>query len=481
MRMNTLRSSELMKCGRLDSGYYLSAGRRAAAMLDAAREQGVTFRRLGQPSGIANVWQPNRFKRVYAALKEEKLPYLRPYDIFEFLPNPADYLSAKRSENIDSYRLKTGTLLQSCSGRNLGPTVFVDNYVSRFVLSHDILRIEIADEALRYYVLTFLKSSFGQALLRQQKTGSVIDHISVEHVIDIEVPFLAESDLAEVSETMREACELKEKARLTLAEIQRLYENALPKLNRKNPTPLGWTVDSRRITSRLDAASYDPLVASVATALLRIGGKRVDQVATVLKPPGRYKTTYVSAEYGTPILSGTQLLQHTPINLQYLAARSLKNRSEYEIHTGWLAYQADGRAEETLGLPVMIMHDRDGWLASGHVGRVIAKRGVSSGWLCTALRTPHCQIQIKALASGSVVDSTFPTDMESVILPPCTSDIDWNRVVDAWEDFARATELENKAVHLLERRLTESSQAGRAAIVPPNSSLFGEGVKRELQ
>src|SRR5258708_21280165 len=149
----------------------------------------------------------------------------------------------------------------------------------------------------------------------------------------------------------------------------------------------GWTDKPRTLTSRLDAASYNPLVASIRTALLRIGGKRVDEVATVLKPPGRYKTTYVSADHGTPILSGTQLLQHTPINLQYLAARALKNRSDYEVHADWLAYQADGRAEETLGLPVIITPERDGWLASGHVGRVVANDGGNPGWLCAALRT----------------------------------------------------------------------------------------------
>jgi hypothetical protein len=456
MRIDTLQASEFLKSGRLDSAFYLSAGRHAAATLNTARHRGISFRRLGQPSGIANVWQPNRFKRVYAAANETKLPYLRPYDIFEFLPTPADFLSAKRSKNIDSYRLRRGMLLQSCSGRNLGPAVFVDDYLGQFVLSHDILRMEIRDESLRYYVLAFLKSSLGQALLRQQRTGSVIDHISVEHVVDLEVPVLADSSFAAVTQAMREACELNEKARLTLANIQKAYEDTLPKLDRKSPTSSGWTLKSRKITGRLDAASYDPLVASIRSILLRLGGKRVCEVATVLKPPGRYKTTYVSAEHGTPILSGTQLLQHTPINLQYLASRSLKNRADYEIRADWLAYQADGRAEETLGLPVMITRDRDGWLASGHVGRVVGKPGVNPGWLCAALRTPHCQIQIKSLTSGSVVDSTFPSDMKSVVLPPFSSAVEWSRVVEAWRDFSRVTELENKSVRLLEKCLSES-------------------------
>jgi hypothetical protein len=197
------------------------------------------------------------------------------------------------------------------------------------------------------------------------------------------------------------------------------------------------------------------LVLSVRNSLKRLGGQTVLEVSHVLKPPGRYKTNYVSAEHGTPLLSGTQLLQHTTINLQYLAARALKNAADYQVRTGWLAYQADGRAEETLGLPVMITSDRDNWLASGHVGRVIAKNGVNPGWLCTALRTPHCQIQIKALASGSVVDSTFPEDMESVILPPKVEGIKWSQATDSWNAFALVTDLESKAIRLLQQKLVQ--------------------------
>ncbi len=117
MRIDTLQSSEFLDSGRLDSAYYLSAGRHAVATLDAARRQGVVFRRLGQQGGIANVWQPNRFKRVYAATREEKLPYLRPYDIFEFLPTPADFLSAKRSVNIDAAPKLLGKESRPCGVR----------------------------------------------------------------------------------------------------------------------------------------------------------------------------------------------------------------------------------------------------------------------------------------------------------------------------------------------------------------------------
>lgn len=457
MKIDTLRATDLLKTSRLDSAYHLSSGKHATATLLSAREKGLAFRQLGE-GGIGNVWQPNRFKRAYAAPREKSLPYLRPYDVFEYLPVAADFLSVRRNRGIDTYLLKAGMILQSCSGRNLGPAVIVDRYLEQFIIGDDMLRIEIGDEALRHYALAFLRTSLAQALLRQGKTGSVIDHISEDHVAALQVPILKSSDFKRVSDWMGEAVRLRENARLTLTSIQTAYETALPTIERKQPTQLGWSVKTRKLSGRLDAASYDPLVSRVQTALLRIGGRPVGDVATVLKPPGRYKTVYVTAKHGNPLLSGTQLLQHVPINLQYIAAHALKNRAAYELRSGWIAYQADGRAEETLGLPVMISPDRDGWLASGHVGRVVANQDVDRGWLYAALRTPHAQLQIKSLASGSVVDATFPGDMERVILPPRVPGFEWGEVRRAWEDFARVAELENRAVHFLESQLTQPGE-----------------------
>jgi hypothetical protein len=139
--------------------------------------------------------------------------------------------------------------------------------------------------------------------------------------------------------------------------------------------------------------------------------------------------------------------------LRYIAPRAFTDPTKYEVRAGWLAYQADGRAEEALGLPIMITDDRDRWLASGHIGRVIPHEDVNAGWLYLALRCWACQVQIKSLASGSVVDSTFPWDMESVILPPAIngkSEI----VLPMWENFAIAQRLERDAIMLVEYSLS---------------------------
>lgn len=453
MKTMVVGASTLRTAGRLDCWYFLSPASSTVEAVESARKRGIQIERLGGSNGIAErVHHPQRYARALAANGEPNLPYLRPYDVFNYYPEAADYVSQGRTANLKDYHLKPGQILQTRSGRNLGPAVLVDAHLAQFVMSDDMIRVEIADERMRFYALAYLNSQTGRRMLRRDKTGSVIDHLSEDQVASQEVILFDSATIREVAAMVERAVKLREAARLTISEMLAAYERQLPALHRSNPLRGGWTVRSRVFEGRLDSAFYDPLVSTVRRQLTRLGGQRVGEVAQVLKPAGRYKTCYVNRDHGRPLLSGAQLLQTLPINLQFMSPRVFKNIADYELRTGWIAYPADGRAEEELGTPAFITKDRAGWLASGHVGRVIAKPGVDAGWLFLALKTSHAQMQLKARASGSVVDSTFPKDMEEVILPP-PLDIDGKKIVQLWEDFQEAQALEEKASAMVDDAL----------------------------
>jgi hypothetical protein len=452
MKLLSVRSTALNLAGRLDSWYFLSPANQAAQRLVEARTRGVRFQKLGGAGGIAEVWSPQRFKRAYAAPDEPSIPYLRPYDVFNYLPEPADWLSIERTKKLDDYRLQKGMILQTCSGRNLGPGVIVDAYLARFALSHDMIRIEIADEAMRHYVLAFLKSRSGQQLIRRDKTGSVIDHLSDSHLANQDIPIFGEPIFSEVAATMGQAVRLREEARLALSSLIERYQALLPPLRRERRMCQGWTVRSVELTGRVDAAHYDPLVQAARRELPALGGVRVGEVARVTQPK-RYKRLYTTPEFGRPIISGAQLLQSKPVNPQHILEKSFDDVADYELKAGWIAYPSDGRAEEGLGTPAYVTADRDGWLASNMVGRVIPNPGTDVGWLYLALKTPHAQRQFKAQASGSVVDHTYPWDMECVVLPPALG-IDGKQALTAWEKFSEAQALEDRAADMMDTALS---------------------------
>jgi len=444
-----LKQSVVLPRGRLDSKYFLSDGMNAILQLEAAQRQGIKLEVLGGDKGIAKCWHPNRFKMIHAGKKEDKIPYLRPYDIFNYLPITASLLSKSKIKNLSTYEIRPEMILQTMSGRNLGPLSSADSYISKFIIGSDMIRIEIDDEIERYYVLTYLKSRLGQALLKQDKTGSIIDHLSPAQLENKLIPRFGNNEERIISKKMKKSVMIREKARETIQSILEAYENQLPSIPRELPLKEGWTVQAKDLHGRLDVAPHNPVLEKVRRKLQKIGGEQLKKFSKANKPAGRYKTKYVEQRYGTPILSGGQILQATPINLQYIIKDVLSDPARYTLHSGYIVFQADGRAEDGLAIPVMINSERNGWLASGHVCRLNPKKTVDRGWFYLAIRSYHTQIQLRALACGSVVDALYEKDIESVVLPPALN-ADTRKIRNAWDLFAKAQVEENNAIIELE-------------------------------
>jgi hypothetical protein len=417
----------------------------SAERIETKRRQGFDVRKL---SDIAELMAPKRFKRVYAARSEDSLPYLRPYDIFDYLPVPADLLSATRNSNIAELRLNTEMILLTCSGRNLGPAVAVDEHIGQFLLSHDAIRITIEDRILRMYVLAFLNTPTGQELVRRDMSGSVIDHITVADAASLRVPILATDVVSSIADRLSAAVALREEARLELAKLHLEVADALAPISYARPAD-GWTTNASDLRGRLDAAPFLPKARNAALILKEVGGVQLGDVARLHKPASRYKAYHVSAAYGRPFLAGGQLRQEYVIGPKFMAERVFANPEWYKLHEGETVFAADGRAYEGLGQPVMITPDRHGWLASEHVLRARSNGSVDDGWLYLALANPYVQEQIQVLARGSVVDTLYTSDLESVILPPPTIG-NGEAAAAAWAKFATADSLSRDAVDELE-------------------------------
>lgn len=434
---------------RLDARYFSAPAVRIRSELASSRD--VELRPIGGIGGLGEVTAPGRFKRVYATPGEKYISYLRPYDVFEYLPPEADRLSVTRTAKLDDYRIKEGDLLQTISGRNLGPLTIADTYLSRFALSHDMARITIDDETDRHYTLAFLRSPTGQHLLRGDLSGSVIDHITPDHISVISVPIVADVR-DEVADLMKSAVRRREAARIRLHEVTEEFSRAVPEVPPSGRLADGWTHRAARLFGRFDAAFHDPAVASVRDAIRGASGVTVADVAETFIP-GRYRRYYVEPAFGRPIVSGRQLLQSQPINLRHIAARSF-DFSAYELSEGMIAFGAEGRAEERIAQPALITGERASWLANNHVMRVRPRPGVNPGWLYLAFAIPQVQAQVKACSCGSVVDAVNPVDLNRVLLPPVDNGLG-DRAMECWRDFAVASEEEATAIATVERAIQD--------------------------
>lgn len=445
MKIAPVRSTVLLEGDRLDARYFAAPAIRIKMVL--RNSDAVELRAVGD---YADVRAPSRFKRAYAAPGEEYISYLRPYDVFEFLPPEADRLSVERTEDLDEYRIHADDLLQTCSGRNLGPLTIADKYLSRFALSHDMIRVSIDEETDRFYTLAVLQSPTGQALLRGDLNGSVIDHITTDQVATIQVPFI-QPIRDKVAGLMREAVLTREASRITLRGVVESVNEHFPSAP-TSPYHDGWTLKARDLGTRLDAAYHSQHVAGLRSRLRAQGGVELGDVADVVKPGGRLKLYYVGPEEGTPFLSGRQILQLDVVGAKNIGTRSIDAGSGYELGKGWVTFQADGRAEESLGYPSVVLEERASWFASGHVGRAIPNDPADTGWIWAAMASDIVQRQIAALACGSVVDALYEEDLKRVVLPP-RGLVDGAAAQVAWDDLSASGKKTTAAISTVEDAL----------------------------
>ncbi len=443
MKVETIYKSDFTENHRLDSSFYLSSGATADRIIKNYIKSGE-YICLGD-KGLANVWQPGRNIIAYAGENEEYVPYLQPYDILEYMPIERSRLSSHQND-IDSLRVEKGTILQTCSGRNLGPLVISDKYLEKFVFGSDLIRIKIYDEEIKYYVYAFFSTWIGQALLHSNKTGSVVDHLSRKDIMKIKIPMIHKSQRNHIVSLIKKSHECMATARERLDELKTEFVEKSKVVYYKRYLRNGWTVAFNELsgTNRIDAAYYDPDMFEATMQLRKNGGIELGTMADVIKPAGRYKTNYVEKGYGKPLISGRQLLQYQIVGLKYLPFNEENTFERFKLKDGYIAYPADGRVEGRLGTPVMITKNRNGWYASGHIGRIIAHKGVKNGYLYLSFTHPVVQAQLSALACGSVVDAVYPEDVEKVIIPPCI-DFPYDEVERAWHLFDEAEKLKIEA------------------------------------
>jgi hypothetical protein len=448
---------------RLDAKHYQEDFLKARARVVAS---GFPVRLVRDVAGAA---VPGRTKLVTVSNATAGAGYLEAHEAFLLRPETGRYVARAATPDYESYLLRPGMILTPSSGRNLGPLAYVGKNLAGFAMT-DIIRLApfVPDDGL--YLLAYLLTPTGQALLRRGRTGTTVDHLSANDAGDIPVAWVDREARSKIVDRMRKAEGALDAGRLALdeAELELHSLLGLP----PQPTPgkylaaagaRAFSMRTADLSLRLDVAYYDPQVRECRRQISERGGGRLAAAAELVML-GRYKRYYVPAGHGLPIMSGRQTLQMRPVNLQYISGRSFSDPGAFVLGRGWSTFTCDGRAEEGLGSPGFVFVTRTGWMASNHVMRAIPRSGVHPGYLYLALRSRYVQIQLKAAATGSVIDALDPAAAGDVVIPRL-SGADERRLgaiaATAWDGIGRAIRLEDAVVRALDAMITNAYESPR--------------------
>jgi type I restriction enzyme S subunit len=461
---------------RLDGGYYTAE---ANAALRTVNDCGFEIQRLEKVT--ADIFVLDRFRRVYARDKESGWPYLSASEALDFRLTSDRYIAKDHAPRLAQLHFaQPGWLLVTASG-TVGRMALVTERLSKYFLTHDLIRIVPNESPYGGYLYAYLSSTIGQALIGKDQYGSAIKHLEPHHLAGIPVPLLPEDIQAEIHAEIMRAYALRDEANALLDEADELLHEklGLPRFNEslvpylplpqtprlpanrpEMPHPKAFSIRASELNERLDVSYHIPVVRTI-TELLKKGrcdAVPLSELTRDIHIPPRFKRIYVSKGYGVPFLRPSHLPQMRPYDLGYIS-RLTKELDSLTLHLGDVLITTDG----TVGRIGIVTSRMAGWAGSNNIARVTyGNNDFRNGFLAAFLSTPYGFYQLTREIYGGVVDHIEVPHIESVLVPTPPKDIQVSigeRVVKAFELKDEASVVEECAI----RKVEEILQKGKAA------------------
>jgi type I restriction enzyme S subunit len=433
----------------------------------------ITIERLS--TFAEKVFVGARVKRLFVG-EGCGIPYLMPDDVFMFPLKPRKWVR-KETQDIENWWVEPFTILITQSGA-AGRCLIVNKHFKDKLVSPNMIRVvpNSKGKGIIGFIYAFLNTTIGQTFLLKEQYGITVKHIEPDHVSNIPLPLLPESDIKEINEKILKAHKLREEAQEQLFKAEKIFfeELELPLLDENAINYFGgengrlvkaFTLFSNEFLTtqiRLNSYSYLP-ISRYARKILTERKKRFDlkklgdpEVTQKVFTPPRFKRIYVKNEKdGIPLLQGSHipLLKYFDIKLIW---NKMKNLSEYVIKRNWILVTCSG----TIGRVFLVSKFCDGWAATNHMTRIIPSEKVNAGYLTVFLQSPYGVSQLQALMYGGVVEEFGEAgELVGEILVPIPSKLTQekigNLVIEAYEKKDQANLIENEAIKLLENKLKE--------------------------
>lgn len=177
--------------GRLDASYHVPI---VDAIIEHLKQHAKEVTTVGDSRISQEVILPGRFKRVYVDEGNGKI-LIGGKQIGELDPSSKKYLSSTKHDKIlKNLEVHEGTTLITRSG-TIGKIALVPKHWEHYIPSDHIIRIVPANANIAGYLNIFLASDYGKTLITRFTYGSVVDEIDDNHVRQIAIPLLKNSEI----------------------------------------------------------------------------------------------------------------------------------------------------------------------------------------------------------------------------------------------------------------------------------------------
>lgn len=130
------------------------------------------------------------FKRTYVE-KNEGIPFLGGKEITQFAPQIEKFLSKSKHEKRYEKELKVKENMILVTDRGtIGTIAMVPKNFENWAVSQNVLKVEANNIDIAGYLYIFLNTEYGNALIKRETYGSVVDMIDDKSLGNINIPIL---------------------------------------------------------------------------------------------------------------------------------------------------------------------------------------------------------------------------------------------------------------------------------------------------
>ncbi|NIC05352.1 methylation-associated defense system restriction endonuclease subunit S MAD5 [Billgrantia bachuensis] len=460
-QIKAVPSSWIEKQGhRLDCGPYMSGAMEAREILSQlpARKDHLQNLTKGGMSGIINA---GRITRLWVDDYQHGYPFLSSTDILQADLSTISHIAKSVARQNSQLLIKDRWTLITRSG-SIGRMAYSRADMNGMACTEDVLRV-IPDESKVKpgYIYAYLGTKFGLPIVTSGTYGSIITHLEPHHIADLPVPRLGAVE-DEAHELIQQAADLRTEASQLIAEQVKTLEEEIAggTIAWEHNKPQAFSIEARTVSgfaNRLDAFHH---IGFVGEAEKKANVPLIDiaDVAAALRPP-IFKRVHVQ-EGGYEFLGGADVMTMGQKSEDRISAKT-KHIDKFIVKQGQVLFQCVGQRYGIFGRPTLANRNLIGKAVSEHQIRITPHDLKDAGYVFTYLATGFGLRFLLKNSSGTSIPVLQEDGARRIQIywPDAKKRHQISAIAEkAWENRARAVELEEEARSLVERAIEEGGR-----------------------
>lgn len=456
-QVKTVPSTWLEHNGRrLDCGPYLSGAMEARELL---RKLPVNKDQLA--SLTEGIFHAGRESRLWVESEEHGVRFMGSTDVLASDLSGLPFISKKQVKANPNFTIRSGWTLITRSG-TIGRMAYARQDMDGIACSEHVMRVVPDTTKVKPgYIFAYLSSKFGLPIVMSGTYGSIIQSIEPHHIQDLPVPRFGDVE-EQVHELVQQAADLRTEANAKITEqVTRLEEEiAGGSIRWELRKPQAFSVETKIIASlsgRLDAFHYIGFVGE-AEKKARVPLIPISRVADALRPP-IFKRIHVQ-EGGYEFLGGADVMTMDQKSDESISAKT-KHIEKFIVKPGQVLFQCVGQRYGIFGKPTLANRNLIGKAVSEHQIRIIPHDARDAGYISIYLATGFGLRFLLKHSSGTSIPVLQEDGAKKIQIywPEEEKRREISAVADqAWENRARAVELEDEARALVERTIEDGGR-----------------------